>query len=239
MLKPNVRLPWAGSLAFVVASTALAYASATLFLPASVDATVIARRLFLALVVGLLGEVIRRAKLAEVGREVTNADERVKVEVSVNGVQVGELSELAYGQARLAAANDPRNYVAQAGRLAVGLWRHGMLAFAWTAFIVAAWLVITCLLTPDEFARDLIAYAASPASRFGHATALATALHDVAQLLAWSYGTVFVIAAGVRMQFGAPLSILGAFRADVERRVRLIVGTTADGNLSLAWTGRR
>lgn len=239
MLNPNFRLPWAGSLAFIVASTSVAFASIALFLPTTVDAGAIARRLCLALTIGLLLEAIRRAKLADVSREVANADDEVIVKVSINGVTVGELSEPAYAQARLAAANDPRNYVAQAGRLAVALWRHGMLAFAWTAFIVAAWLVITCLLAPDEFASDLIAYAASPASRVGHATALATALHDVAKLLAWSYGTVFVIAAGVRMQFGAPLSILGAFRTDVRRRVRLLVGTPVDGNLSLVWTRRR
>ncbi|WP_028214388.1 hypothetical protein [Paraburkholderia mimosarum] len=65
------------------------------------------------------------------------------------------------------------------------------------------------------------------------ADALAAEPHAVPTAIASIFALLFMLLTCVRLTLGAPVSVSGAFRADIHRRVCLIVGTPTAGEVSL------
>ncbi|MEM5330758.1 hypothetical protein VSR34_29770 [Paraburkholderia sp. JHI2823] len=224
---------WAGSLTFVAALSALSFAFFWLFVAAGARQPNVARTAAVSVAAALALEAIRRLRIAQLRKELADADDQAVVKISVNGVEVGEVPEPDFANMKLVVANDARNYVTQFSTAIAAIWRHAVLALTITAALLAIWLAWQCLVCPDAFAHAILAFIAASSAHSVPVDALAAELHAVAAAVACIYAMLFMLVMCARLTFGAPVSVSGAFRADLHRRVCLIVGTRAAGDVSL------
>jgi len=227
---------WAGSLTFVAALSALSFAFFWLFVAAGAREPNVARIAAVSVAAALALEAFRRVRIGQLRKELADADDQAVVKISVNGVEVGEVPEPVFANMKLVVANDARNYVTQFSTAIAAIWRHAVLALTITAALLGIWLAWQCLVCPDAFAHAILAFIAASSAHSVPVEALAAELHAVAAAIASIYAMFFLLLTCVHLTFGATVSVTGAFRADLHRRVCLIVGTPATGEVSLRRT---
>lgn len=177
-------------------------------------------------------------KLHELRRHLDAADDRNVLKVRSNDIEIGEIPEIVYANMRLVTAHDPRNYFSQFIAIATTVARHAYVSFVGTVLLIAVCMLGEWLLFPRESAGTLVAIFSQPAAQSDRVAALASAIHAFASTIAWTFATGFIVAAGVRLMSGASMSLVGAFREDLSRRVRLIVGSPVSGVLTVSRSRR-
>ncbi|WP_430231736.1 hypothetical protein [Paraburkholderia tropica] len=229
----NRRRAWAGSLVFTAASSLVVF---LLFGLPSLSGTghlKVAKLAIFSLAVGLAMEGIRLMKLVELRRDIAAASGTNIVNVEINGVSVGKLTEPAYADMRMACANDPRNYVAAFRDLLGALVRHAALTFFVMGAFFALYVLACCLLTPTDFAQALLAVTAFLKAHADDATAMGAAIHTAATTLVNLFTLLYLLLAGARMTFTSGPSLLKPFYNDLHRRIRMTLDVPVIGNVSL------
>ncbi|MCG5077273.1 hypothetical protein [Paraburkholderia tagetis] len=223
---------WAGSLVFALSAAATALGVLWLLSLTTSRQPNVACIVAVSLAVGLGLEAIRRVKVAELRRNVAKADDRAVMKITINDIEIGEVPEPLFANMKLVVANDARNYVAQFSTILGSIWRHTVLTLAVTAALLSVYLAWQWLVNPADSARAILSFIASTETHGDPVQSLANRLHLVASSVASIFAMLYMLLGCVRMTFGAPLSVSGAFHADLQRRVRLILGTPSEGAMS-------
>lgn len=232
----NRRRAWAGSLVFTAASSLVVF---LLFGLPSLSGTghlKVASLAIFSLAVGLAMEGIRRMKLVELRRDIAAASGTNIVNVEINGVSVGKLTEPAYADMRMACATDPGNYVAAFSDLLKAMVWHAALTFLVMASFVGLYVLACCLLTPVDLAQALLALTSFLKAHAENAAAIGAAIHTAAAALVNIFWCLYVLLAGARMAFTSGPSLLRAFYSDLHRRIRMMLDVPVTGNVSLRRT---
>ena len=227
---------WAGSLTFVAVVAAFTFAFFWVLVAAGAREPNLARVAAVSVAVALTLEAIRRVRIGQLRKALADADDRTVVKVSVNGVEVGAIPEPVFVNMKLVVANDARNYMTQFATVLAAIWRHSVLTLTVTAALLGIWLAWECLVCPGDFARAILALTAAGHRQADAADALASELHSIATAIASIFAMFWMLLACARLTFGGPVSVSGAFRTDLHRRLCLIVGTPASGAVSLRRT---
>jgi chromate transport protein ChrA len=154
------------------------------------------------------------------------------VKVSLNGVEVGEISEPVFATMKLVVAHDRRNYASQFATVAWAVLRYVFLALGATAALLGVWLTWLCMVMPGAVVDAVLAWLAARHAQSGSAAAIAAGLHSMATLLTNVFAMMLLVLTGARFAFGGPVPVAGVFRADQQRRIRMVVGTPASGEMT-------
>ncbi|WP_321936206.1 hypothetical protein [Paraburkholderia sp. J8-2] len=223
---------WAGSLVFVVAISAMALAVLWVLAATSGPHPNVSHIVVCAVIVALVMEGIRRAKLAELRRDLAKADDRAVMRVTLNGIDMGEVPEPLFVNMKLVTANDARNYVAQFYTILRAFWRHAVYTLAVTIALLFGYFAWKGLVAPADLARAALDLVASTEAHADPVQRLADRLHLIASSVVSIYAMFYMLLGCMRLTFGASLSISNAFHEDFQRRLRLILGTPAAGVMS-------
>ncbi|WP_199545290.1 hypothetical protein [Paraburkholderia kururiensis] len=98
-----------------------------------------------------------------------------------------------------------------------------------TVALLDVWLTWSCIVDPGDMAHAVLALVAASHAQSSSATAFAARLQSIATLLANIFVMMLLVLTGARSAFGDPLLVTEAFRADLQRLGRLVVGTPASG----------
>ncbi|RQM45205.1 hypothetical protein EHZ19_24860 [Paraburkholderia bannensis] len=232
----NRRRAWAGSLAFTAVSSLVVF---LLFGLPSLSGTghlKVAQVVIFSLAVGLGLEGARRLKLVQLRRELAAASDTNVVNVGINGVSVGQITEPVYADMRLACATDPRNYVAAFSDLLKAMVWHAALTFLVMTAFGGLYALACCLLTPVDLAQALLALTAFLKAHADNAAAIGAAIHMAAVTLVNIFLFLYLLLAGARMTFTSGPSLLNAFSNDLHRRIRMMLDVPVTGNVSLRRT---
>lgn len=234
MFNLKKRRPWVGSAVFVLSIAAIVFAF--IYVPTATTAGVSATVRLACVSLGFAWAIegIRQLKLHELRRNLDAADDRNMLKVFINDIEVGEIPETVYANMRIVSAHDPRNYFTQFIAIATAVAHHAYVSFVATVLLIAVCTLGEWLLFPHESAGTLVAIFSQPAAQSDRVAALASVIHAFASTIAWAFATGFMVTAGARMIAGASMSLVGAFREDLSRRIRLIVGSPVGGALTVS-----
>ncbi|WP_321788201.1 hypothetical protein [Paraburkholderia sp. J94] len=225
------RRAWVGSLAFTAVSSLVVFLLFGLPSLSGTDHLKVAQVVIFSLAAALGLEGARRLKLAQLRNNMARSSTSHVMTVEINGVRVGEVSEAAYAEMRMACANDPRNYVLALQDLVGVLLRNA----GYTALVMATFLglyaLACCLFAPTGFALAVGTCVSFVVTNSANAPALGTVLHALAQALVNCFALVYLLLTGSRMAFAPSLSVLQPFRNDLYRRIRRTLCVAASGSV--------
>jgi hypothetical protein len=214
----------AGSMAFVSTISALVFA----FLFPICSANGFFQPFVLAVVTGIVAEVMRRHTIRKLVADRSATDPDGVLAVYVNGAQVGTIGAVDVISLKLDALADPRNYGAQLANV-IGFAGRGALAALVLMPLLLFWqCVISACVSPASLRAALSMMAQlQPADLASSATQLLY----VTQIL-------FILVIGVSFSFGIDLGLANVFRRAVHRRIRLKINCASEGDLHFSPAGQ-
>jgi hypothetical protein len=229
----KTRRAWPGSLAFTTVVSTSAFLLLGLPALAGNGQAGVARLALFAIVIGLAFEGARRMKLARMQRALDRADPGYVMKIQINGVSVGAIPEPRYANLRIACAKEPRNYVVWFCELMGALWRHAIFTLSVVTAFAGLYLIASCLLSPDSTAQAILACLNATRAHADSVSGLGSALHALAAALVNLFVLFYLTLAGARITLNPPVSLLPAFREDLQRRIRMTLAVPVVGHMTV------